>query len=349
MLLPTSGVRMPIRRCQSVGHARPRAPASRTAPCAQLGQRADGRCCARSTSSGKTPSRCRSPATRARAAPCDAGRPLPRASKTASRAARLAMAREAGEADDLACMGDEVGAGAGEPGARRPDLGRIAHGAARGADLAGSRSMPPMATTSRSRVELASRPVGDDASITHHHDAVGVAEDLAQHVRDHDAAQARSDEAADDRPGAGSARCASSEEVGSSRMTSLGGASVIGEGARDLDHLPLGRSAGRRRWSSGVDAVAGKDGVELLADQARGAAPPAQADQPGCTSRVFSAHGQVRAEREFLEHAAHARRRGPRPTAVAGVASAPSIRIVPASAASVPASTCISVDLPAPL
>ncbi len=57
---------------------------------------------------------------------------------------------------------------------------------------------------------------------------------------------------------------ASSEEVGSSRMTRRTGSSVAGEGARHLDHLALPDRQVLHQVG-GADAVTGKNLVELVA------------------------------------------------------------------------------------
>ena len=101
---------------------------------------------------------------------------------------------------------------------------------------------------------------------------------------------------------------ASSDEVGSSRMTSRSGASVTREGARHLDHLaPADREVADD--VAGLDAVAGEDRVELR----RRSAPPARrAPAEAAQRRVADAgvlgDGEVRAERQLLEHAAYAER-----------------------------------------
>ena len=69
---------------------------------------------------------------------------------------------------------------------------------------------------------------------------------------------------------------ASSDEVGSSRMTRSQRIVGDGEGARHLDHLaPADRQVADD--VGGADAVARKDLVELGEDQVAGPAPPAEA------------------------------------------------------------------------
>ena len=120
-----------------------------------------------------------------------------------------------------------------------------------------------------------------------------------------------------------------------------------GEGAGDLDHLaPADRKVADD--VAGADAVAGKDLVELAADQLAGPAPPAEAGQRRVHDAGILGHRQVRAERELLEDAADAERlceRAPN----SWRCSLPATVMRPRSGASVPARTCISVDLPAPL
>jgi hypothetical protein len=103
-------------------------------------------------------------------------------------------------------------------------------------------------------------------AVAHDHDAVGIVEDLAEEVRDQDAASAALDEAAHEIASSWSATWLSSDDVGSSRMTRRTGVSVS-EKARATSTIcrrPIGRSP---TMSSGLDAVAGEDLVELLADQ----------------------------------------------------------------------------------
>ena len=85
-----------------------------------------------------------------------------------------------------------------------------------------------------------------------------------------DAARAR-------RRGAGWRACASSDEVGSSRMTRLQRRVGDGEGARHLDHLPPADRAGRRPRRSESMPWPGKMRVEHVADQRRGPPRPAEA------------------------------------------------------------------------
>ena len=69
---------------------------------------------------------------------------------------------------------------------------------------------------------------------------------------------------------------ASSEEVGSSRMTRSQRVVGDGEGARHLDHLaPADRQVADD--VGGADVVAGEDLVELGEDQIAGPASPAEA------------------------------------------------------------------------
>ena len=75
------------------------------------------------------------------------------------------------------------------------------------------------------------------------------------------------------------------------------------EGARDLDHLPAGDGEvaddGVR-----VDAVPWKDRVELLQDQRRSLAPPAEAAERGMHDAGVLGDRKVRAQRKLLEYAA---------------------------------------------
>ena len=78
-----------------------------------------------------------------------------------------------------------------------------------------------------------------------------------------------------------------------------------GEGTGHLDHLAL---ADRQVADdvAGADAVAGKDLVELGANELAGAPPPADAGERRMEDAGILGDGQVRAEREFLEDAADA-------------------------------------------
>ncbi len=84
----------------------------------------------------------------------------------------------------------------------------------------------PIAATRLSRVNSRRRPLGDHLAVAHDDDAVGGGEDLAEEMRDQDARAAARRRSGGRRREAGRRRTASSDEVGSSRMTSRTGVSV---------------------------------------------------------------------------------------------------------------------------
>ena len=89
-------------------------------------------------------------------------------------------------------------------------------------------------------------------------------------------------------------------------MTSRAGASVTVK-ARAISTICRRAIERSPTMVAGVDAVAGEDRVELARDQRarRGAASRSRASA-GCMMRRVLGHGQVRAERQLLEDAAHA-------------------------------------------
>ena len=244
--------------------------------------------------SGKMPSACRSPAHES-----DRAVHLPRRPSGAAAASSSAH-------QQLASGPGPRGRPARRPRRARPqrlavvracghaDHGRAAQAAVRrarrrGLDRRGPLGAAPSPRRARRAVERAGGRVGDDAAVAHHHDPVGGLEDLAEHVRDQHAGAAFGDEPAHEGAAAGRATTASSDEVGSSRITSRAGSVRDREGARDLHHL---RAADRQVADdvAGADAVAGKDLVELSRDQlARRAAArprPSGADaRPACSRR----------------------------------------------------------------
>ena len=200
---------------------------------------------------GKTPSDCRSPATSATGA-------LDRRARARTRGGvegreqklGLAVAGEPREADDLALARDEL------PvvrlplrGARAPRPARLAarRDRRRGLSRGASRSTPPIAPTSFARLKVR-------ATVGRHHLAVAHDDDPVaggQAPRRECARSARSSRPI--RPsGAHSASncpavCASSEEVGSSRMTRRAGASetVKARAISTICRRPIDRSCTR--------------------------------------------------------------------------------------------------------
>ena len=132
-----------------------------------------------------------------------------------------------------------------------------------------------MAATRELRVNSRGRPGIDDLAVTHDHDPVRGVEDLAQQMGDEDAGAARLPRSRRTKARSWPATTASSEEVGSSRMTSLQRLLRHGEGPGDLDHLAP-RDGKVADDGAGGDAMAGKDLVELARDQRAGLAPPAE-------------------------------------------------------------------------
>ena len=292
MLLSMSGVRMPIRLLPVVGElglALRRRSAARGAAA-----RASGcRCSRRSTRAG----RCRRPGGRRRPAPPAPSTSMPAgaaraASKIASSSSRLAVAGEAGEADDLARDGRRARRRrVCAPGGRAPAaaLGRARRrrrarrASARACDAAHGRR-----PACRGRRRRRGR-VGDHLAVAHHDDAVGSASRISP--RRCEIRMQLPPPATKRRTKASSwpAAWASSDEVGSSRMTRSSGVVGHREGARHLDHLaPADRQVADD--VAGADAVAGKDLVELVDDQ-RGRLARASRSRVsgGWLMRVFSA------------------------------------------------------------
>ena len=92
-------------------------------------------------------------------------------------------------------------------------------------------------------------------------------------------------------------------------MTSRAGASRHGEGARDLHHLPPADRQALHKIA-GADAMAGKDLVELGDDELAGPPAPAEAADRAMKHPRVLRHREIGAERQLLEHAAHAERPG---------------------------------------
>ena len=229
----------------------------------------------------------------------------------------LAMAAEAGKADDLAAEGGELGplalarrpcahpraaalALGGEGDAHGLLLGDAAHGADQG--VAG---------------EFAGRPGIDDLAVAHDHHPVGGAENLAQQMGDENAARPRLPRRGGRMPGAGRRRWTSSEEVGSSRMTSFSGSSVTVKARatstiwrRAMERSPT-MAPGEIPWP-------GKISSSLPAISAPALRRQAKPERAGCMMRGILRHRQVGAERQLLEHAADAVAMGDRRTIAGG-------------------------------
>ena len=151
-------------------------------------------------------------------------------------------------------------------------------------------------------IELAGLSNRDDARIAHDHDSLRGGEDLAEQMRDENAAHARSHMLAHE-----------GQELSRDDGVERGGrlveddqtGRVVGnrEGSGDLDHLPLGDRQVADDLA-GVDAVTRKDPLELIRDEVGSRLPPA----PAADSRMHDAgvlgNRQVRAERQLLEDAA---------------------------------------------
>ena len=272
MLLSTSGVRMPMRFCPVVGQCR-FARRGRSRPdLAQRAQRADGDVLA------DRPEREDAVGLAVAGDEGDGRRPprrLVASAKDLQQHLGLAMAGKAGEADDLALAGDELRA-------RRPCLrpgaddgiGRRAGERVR-RRRACAAGLAAHGGDQRVAGEVAGRALGDDLAVAHHHDAVGGPRisprrceirmtacrapsrgcTIGQELLGGDGVERRGRLVEDDKP---------------QRLVGHG------EGAGDLDHLALADGEVGDS-SSGVDAVAGKDLVELGADQLAGALPPAEA------------------------------------------------------------------------
>ena len=313
MLLSMSGVRMSICLLPDLGQ-RGLALRRDQQPAAQPRQRADADVLARSTRAG----RCRRSGGRRRPAP-------PARSPRCRRCARDAAAKIASSssvwpwpASPARPMISPAWATSSAPSFWRAGRARTAQRrclAARRRRLAprpsGALPPPPIAATSlsRSKALAASAATTLPSRITTMRSAL--LEDLAQQMRDQDAAVAAGDEAAHEgQQLAGRVRverrCRLVEDDQIER--------VLGhrEGARHLDHLApadrqvadnvrrprcRGRERSRRAWR-------------------RSARPPCGASRSraatGWLMRVFSATRQVGAERQFLEHAADAELLRPR-------------------------------------
>ena len=151
---------------------------------------------------------------------------------------RLPVARETRKADHLALSGHEF-APVRLPLRADPHTDRCAR-RWRGRDRCriGMRFGAAHRRDELVAIESLGRAARDDAAVAHHDDAVGGAENLAEQVRDQDAARARRDGAAE-----------KAEQLPRGMAVERGGRLVeddeaqrIGrdrEGAGDLDHLPL--------------------------------------------------------------------------------------------------------------
>ena len=143
------------------------------------------RCSPRSTIAGRCRRTCRSPGDqRHRRRDLRAARGREAAAKDGEQQIGLAVAGEAGKADDLALMRDEFAARPSGASARtRTRSGDFAARRGRSRPLArrGLRSRRrPWRATSLSRSKTCARVVGDDLAVAHHDDAVAVLQHLAQ-------------------------------------------------------------------------------------------------------------------------------------------------------------------------
>ena len=201
--------------------------------------------------SGKTPSLCRSPATRAtgavdfaRCGPCGPAAEVENGDEEIG----LAMAREAREADDLALPGHDL---APVRLALRPDADpdRRRRRFRRPSPPARPHGHEPRRRPSRRRAwrdrNRPGRPAGHDLAVAHHDDAVGGREDLAEQMGDQHAAGAGVATMRRRKPNSWLAVWASSEEVGSSRMTIRSGVGGDRERRGRSRSSAACRSAGR--------------------------------------------------------------------------------------------------------
>ena len=275
-----SGVRMPIRSLPGLRRARPRAAARSAGRCAAAP--ASGcRCSRRSTTAG----RCRPTGGRRRPAPPARSPRCPVAARGA--ASKIASSRSvwpwpASPARPMispSCATSSAPSSCRAGRARtRTGARRVALPAALGA-VAARLSAPPMAATSLSRSKAAARVGGDHLAVAHHHDAVGMS--AAPRRAGARSGCSSTPPATKRRTKASSwpAVCASSEEVGSSRMTRSQRVVGDGEGARHLDHLaPADRQiaddVGRRRCRGRERS---RRACRAMRSPAR--APPAEAAQ----------------------------------------------------------------------
>ena len=278
-------------------------PASRRA-----GRRSSGcRYSRRST----TAERCRRPGGRRRPAPparsprCAACR-REAAPKISRMSLRLAMSGEPGQADDLAFMRGELGA-VGLRAAAWRARAAAARPPARRYWRAPRRlrcSTSPMAATSFCRSKAAALPAATTLPSRMTTMRSRIVEHLAEQMRDQDGADAAGDGAAHE--GQQLAGRVGVERRG--RLVEDDQVQRIvgdGEGARHLDHLaPADRQVAHD--VRGCDVVARKDLVELGEDELAGAATPAETLQRAVIDASVFGDRQIGAERQFLEHAAHA-------------------------------------------
>ena len=140
---------------------------------------------------GKTPSDCRSPATSA-TGPSTVwpGRGARGGGEGREQKIGLAVAGEAGQADDLAFVRHELALSVCRSGAAGgPATGLRCAAALLRPSAARALSTPPIAATSFVAIEVARRVVGDHLAVAHHDDAVAGLEDLAEDVGDQHAAR----------------------------------------------------------------------------------------------------------------------------------------------------------------
>ena len=315
MLSSMSGVRMPMRWRQSAASALSRPRSMR--PLRDIARSERIEMFLAIDQSGKMPSVWRSPATSATGA-LDAieVRPGRALGHEADQEIGLAMAAEAGKADDLAAEGGELGplalarrprahpraaalALGGEGDAHGLLLGDAAHGADQG--VAG---------------EFAGRPGIDDLAVAHDHHPVRGAEDLAEQMGDEDAGGRRLPRRRRTNARSWPAALESSEEVGSSRMTSFSGSSVTVK-ARAISTIWRRAMERSPTMAPGEMPWPGKISSSLPAISAPALRRQPKPERAGCMMRSILRHRQVGAERELLEHAADAVAMGDR-RAIAG-------------------------------
>ena len=183
-------------------------------------------------------------------------------------------------------------------------------------------------------------------AVTHHHDPIAAAEDFAQKMGNEDEAHPACYRTAHE--GQQLAGCMGVQRRSRLVQNDQGGRLVChGEGARHLDHLAAAEGEVLHQIGR-ADTMAGENLVQPGRDQRGRPAPPAETAQRRMKNPRILRHRQVRAERQFLEHATDAQ--------LFGAARGIVLLFIPCNedapmdpGAAMPASTCIRVDLPAPL